>query len=153
MSTFTLKVRPYFGGMFDPFTRCVYSIAAILVGGLLIYQGFVGTSDVLMRVLVCLLAFVVAGIALVLTFTYTELDETHVATVIRIGKLVRLEKDAVHWDEVRAAKLVRGSRPTTVSLELTMKDGRKASFSVSGRTSEGEASFDDVVRHFHNAAA
>src|SRR5208282_635955 len=126
MSSPALKIKPYSGGALNPFLRLFLFIGVLAGGGLFVKYAFTELPDVAMRLASCFCAAVIIGIILILfVCNYIELDEQHIASVFRVGRLVRYELSSVRWDEVRHAEFsIQRSRSTrTAELKLTTAGG------------------------------
>ncbi len=142
------NIPKYSGGCYDPLSRFLIVIAALVMAWLFNR----GSGSTWVGIL-CFVPLVAAGVCI--AFLYTEVDGERIATVLRIGNFSRVQISRVPWSEVAHAEVRKGGSPNsafTADLMLTTKDGKRHRFTTS-RFGKGEETFRAIAHHFHDKVA
>lgn len=146
-STLT-PIKAFSGSPFDPISKTLFLLSGCIVGVLLVIQGTRGLINPAIGIAVWLLSVIVILVPIILCFSYVDLDEHHITNSFRIGKFVHYKLRSINWNEVSHVKVSRSSRPSTVNLKITTKDGKTVNFSIAKWYAGSGERFEEIARLF-----
>jgi len=130
----------------DPLSRMLLLIGG---GASAIYLGRAGfeVSAATIRVVVLVCGILLAGVVVVMTFSYTEIDCKHIAETFRIGGSFHFEIFSVRWEDIQNVEAGNSVRPKTTNLRVVLKNGKIHKFTATRNSNVAEA-FGIIVNGF-----